>query len=38
MERSIFAALIGGLLGITTLGGLAFVGSAPAPLPLLVSA
>jgi hypothetical protein len=25
----IFAALIGGLLGITTLGGLAFVGSAP---------
>jgi hypothetical protein len=25
MERSIFAALIGGLLGITTLGGLAFV-------------
>ncbi len=30
MERSIFAALIGGLLGIT-LGGLAFVGSAPEP-------
>jgi hypothetical protein len=29
MERSIFTALIGGLLGITTLGGLAFVGSAP---------
>jgi hypothetical protein len=29
MERSIFAALIGGLLGITTLGGLAFVGSTP---------
>jgi hypothetical protein len=29
MERSIFAALIGGLLGITTLGGLAFVGSVP---------
>jgi hypothetical protein len=29
MERMIFAALIGGLLGITTLGGLAFVGSAP---------
>src|SRR2546429_7629431 len=29
MERSIFAALIGGLLGITTLAGLAFVGSAP---------
>src|SRR6202158_4415656 len=29
MERSLFAALIGGLLGITTLGGLAFVGSAP---------
>ncbi len=27
MERSIFAALIGGFLGITTLGGLAFVGS-----------
>jgi hypothetical protein len=29
MERSIFAALIGGLLGISALGGLAFVGSAP---------
>src|SRR5260370_34580505 len=29
MERSIFAALIGGLLGITALGGLAFVDSAP---------
>src|SRR5260370_21576335 len=29
MERSIFTALIGGLLGITALGGLAFVGSAP---------
>src|ERR1700674_1045168 len=29
MERSIFTVLIGGLLGITTLGGLAFVGSAP---------
>jgi hypothetical protein len=29
MERSLFAALIGGLLGITTLGGLAFVGRAP---------
>jgi hypothetical protein len=29
MERSIFAALIGGFLGITTLGGLAIVGSAP---------
>jgi hypothetical protein len=29
MERSIFAALIGGLLGITALGGLAFVGSVP---------
>jgi hypothetical protein len=29
MERSIFIALIGGLLGITTLGGLALVGSAP---------
>ena len=29
MERSIFTALIGGLLGITTLGGLAFVGSVP---------
>src|SRR5712691_4793761 len=29
MERSIFPALIGGLLGITALGGLAFVGSAP---------
>jgi len=37
MERMIFAALIGGLLGITALGGLAFVGSAPgapsAPAP-----
>src|SRR5260370_37413844 len=31
MERSIFAALIGGLLSITALGGLAFVGSAPEP-------
>src|SRR5712664_1420381 len=29
MERSIFTALLGGLLGITTLGGLAFVGSEP---------
>jgi hypothetical protein len=29
MERSIFTVVIGGLLGITTLGGLAFVGSAP---------
>src|SRR5712671_3580640 len=29
MERSILTALIGGLLGIITLGGLAFVGSAP---------
>jgi hypothetical protein len=29
MERSIFAALIGGLLGITALGGLALVGSTP---------
>jgi hypothetical protein len=29
MERSIFAALIGGLLSITALGGLAFVGSVP---------
>jgi hypothetical protein len=25
MERSIFAALVGGLLGISTLGGLAFI-------------
>jgi hypothetical protein len=37
MERSIFTALIGGLLGITALGGLAFVDSAPgspaAPAP-----
>ena len=37
MERSIFTALIGGLLGITAFGGLAFVGSAPgspsAPAP-----
>jgi hypothetical protein len=29
MERTIFAALIGGLLGITTIGGLAFVGLTP---------
>jgi hypothetical protein len=29
MERSIFTALIGGLLGITAFGGLALVGSAP---------
>ena len=29
MERSIFAALVGGLLGISALGGLAFVGSVP---------
>jgi len=29
MERMIFAALIGGVLGITTLGGLAFVGASP---------
>jgi len=29
MERSIFAALIGGLLGMTAFGGLAFVGSVP---------
>src|SRR6267143_1309151 len=32
MERSILTALIGGLLGIITLGGLAFVGSAPGSL------
>ena len=29
MDRSILAALVGGLLGITTLGGLALVGSVP---------
>jgi hypothetical protein len=29
MERSILAALVGGLLGITALGGLALVGSTP---------
>lgn len=29
MERSIFAAIIGGFLGFITLGGLAFVGSTP---------
>jgi len=29
MERSIFAALMGGLLGITTLGGLAFIWGPP---------
>jgi hypothetical protein len=29
MERSILTALIGGLLGITALGGLAFVGAVP---------
>ena len=37
MERSIFAALIGGLLGITVVGGLAFVGSAPGSLSALPS-
>jgi hypothetical protein len=30
MERSLFAALVGGLLGITSLGGLAFVWGPPA--------
>ncbi len=35
MERTIFTALLGGLLGITALGGLAFVGSVPgSPVPL----
>jgi len=29
MERTIFTALVGGLLGITALGGFAFVGSVP---------
>ncbi len=29
MERSIFTALVGGLLGISAFGGLAFVGSGP---------
>src|SRR4029077_9703000 len=29
MERSLFAALLGGLLGITALGGLAFVWGPP---------
>src|SRR5437879_12552284 len=29
MERSIFTALIGGLLGISAFGGLALVGSGP---------
>jgi hypothetical protein len=34
MERSIFTALIGGLLGITAFGGLALVGSVPgSPAP-----
>lgn len=33
MERSVFAALVGGLLGFITLGGLAFVGSSPSPEP-----
>lgn len=33
MERSVFAALVGGLLGFITLGGLAFVGSPPSPEP-----
>ena len=32
MERTIFAALFGGLLGITTLGGLAFVWGPPGSL------
>src|SRR6266852_3370753 len=35
MERTIFTALLGGLLGITALGGFAFVGSVPgSPVPL----
>src|SRR5260370_24363674 len=29
MERSIFAVIMGGFLGITTLGGLALVGGSP---------
>jgi hypothetical protein len=33
MERSIFAAIIGGFLGFVTLGGLAFVGSVPGSEP-----
>lgn len=33
MERSIFAAIIGGFLGFITLGGLAFVGSVPGSEP-----
>src|SRR6266852_5701153 len=37
MERSLLTALIGGLLGIITLGGLAFVGSAPGSLAAPVS-
>jgi hypothetical protein len=33
MERSIFAAIVGGFLGFITLGGLAFVGKAPGSEP-----
>jgi len=33
MERSILAAIVGSILGITTLGGLAFVGTMPGPGP-----
>ena len=33
MERSVFAAIVGGFFGFITLGGLAFVGAAPAPGP-----
>jgi hypothetical protein len=33
MERSIFAAIIGGFLGFVTLGGLAFVGAKAGPEP-----
>jgi hypothetical protein len=33
MERSVFAAIIGGFLGFITLGGLAFVGSMPGSEP-----
>ena len=33
MERSVFAAIIGGFLGFITLGGLALVGSAPGSEP-----
>jgi hypothetical protein len=33
MERSMLGAIFGSLFGITALGGLAFIGAAPSPMP-----